>query len=382
VVEPRSSTAAPRERDALSRHFSDDLGEGQIKEMWRRIDHAPRSSARPWLWATVAATAVLLLLLGFSRLNHGAEPRQLGLRSGAVPAVLSGDSQPSLTQFDDGSQVELASGTRLEVLRNDARSFVTALRRGTVTFDVKPGGQRHWVIEAGQLSVEVVGTRFRVQRGGGATRVSVERGTVVVRGERVPGGSVRLTAGKSFELPLTTEPGPEPRFGAPQPPATSLEPAPTTVSPGVVPSPSLASSSARAPGSAEPVAEPELEPTDEVARSLRAADAARHRSDSAAAIQHFEAAFRQAAPGDVRRGLAGLSLARLLLVAEPARAATILRSSLTDMPQALLEDASVRLVEAEGRAGHRDAAARAAADYLRRFPAGRRGDEVRRWSEP
>jgi hypothetical protein len=75
-------------------------------------------------------------------------------------------------------------------------------------------------------------------------------------------------------------------------------------------------------------------------------------------------------------------LARLLIGQAPAKAAQILRSSLSDMPQALLEDASVRLVEAESRAGNLVAARQAADDYRRRFPAGRRQDEVRRWSEP
>jgi len=248
MTESRHSSTVSRrlsEHEALSKHFSDDLDEGQINEMWRRIDHAPVGSRRPWLWVLVAAALVLLLVASFFRTERGAEPRQLALTSGSTPTVLSADDTPSASRFDDGSQVSLAAGTRLEVLRNDTRSFVTALRRGGVTFDVKPGGPRRWVIEAGELSVEVVGTRFRVERGQDRTRVSVEHGA-----------------------------------------------------------------------------------------------------------------------GD------------------PARAAAILRSSLPDMPQALLEDASVRLVEAEKRAGHRDAAARAAADYLRRFPGGQRADEVRSWSEP
>jgi hypothetical protein len=217
----------------------------------------------------------------------------------------------------------------------------------------------------------VVGTRFRVERGLELTRVSVEHGIVMVRGERVPGGSVRLTAGKSFELPAVQEARPVARASAAESAAT-LSPPPAATS----------AVSAEKTVSAPSVASAEPEARDEVERSLQAADAARHRSDSAAAIRYFDAALRQAAPGDARRGLAALSLARLLIAADPAKAAAILRSSLSDMPQALLEDASVRLVEAESRAGNRDAAARAAADYLRRFPAGRRAEEVRRWSEP
>jgi len=368
---PRHSTTVARhlsEPTPLSQHLSDDLDEGQIKQMWQRIDHAPVGGRRSWFWAPAAVLAVLLLSVAFFRAERRAEPRQLALSSGSAPTVLSAGAAPSASRFDDGSQVSLASGTRLEVLRNDARSFVTALRRGGVTFDVKPGGPRHWVIEAGELSVEVVGTRFRVERGLTATRVSVEHGIVMVRGERVPGGSVRLTAGKSFELPVPSDARVAPAVEGPAP----LSPPPVVARASSAEKALAVASAERGPA----------ETHDEVERFLRAADAARQRSDNAAAVRFFHLALQKAAPGDARRGLAALSLARLLMAGEPAKAAAILRSSLSDMPQALLEDASVRLVEAESRAGNRTAAASAAADYSRRFPAGRRADEVRRWSEP
>ena len=85
--------------------------------------------------------------------------------------------------------------------------------------------------------------------------------------------------------------------------------------------------------------------------------------------------------GDPRRGMAGLSLARLLIDTNPAKAARVLRSSLPDMPQALLEDSLARLVEAESRAGNAEAARRAAEDYEARFPNGLRAKDVQRWAE-
>jgi len=75
-------------------------------------------------------------------------------------------------------------------------------------------------------------------------------------------------------------------------------------------------------------------------------------------------------------------LARLLIAKNPAKAAQILRSSLSDMPSALREDAQARLVEAESRAGNRAGAQQAADEYRRRFPAGIRLHEVERWFEP
>jgi transmembrane sensor len=365
------------------RHLQHGLDEARIKEMWERVDHAPVRSRRPWLLAMATAVVALLLVLGASRFSRAPEPRQLALQSGNLPQVLGSDGAAIAPRFDDGSRLSLASGTRLEVLRNDGRSFVTVLRRGEATFDVKPGGPRHWVVEAGELSVEVVGTRFRVERAPAATRVSVDHGVVVVRGERVPGGGARLTAGMSFELVAKTN---EPQAivnqteNETEPSRLPLAPAsasekPTASAPAAEIEPGRAGVASATP-SAAPAS------SDEVALALRAADVAREGGDTARAIRQFSVAFERAPAGDRRRGLAALSLARLLMNADPARAARILRSSLTDMPQALLEDAMVRLVEADSRAGNREAATRSALDYQRRFPAGRRTDEVRRWSEP
>ena len=61
-----------------------------------------------------------------------------------------------------------------------------ATRRGGVRFEVEPDGPRRWTIETGLATVEVVGTVFEVERAPGAVDVRVERGVVVVRGERVP----------------------------------------------------------------------------------------------------------------------------------------------------------------------------------------------------
>jgi transmembrane sensor len=384
MTDPRRSSTVPLyESEPLAGALDDGLDEARIKSMWERIDHTPSHARRPWILAMVTAAAVLLLLVGVSRFAGESEPRQLTLVSGVAPVVLGSEKAAVMPRFDDGSLVSLASGTRLEVLRNDARSFVTALRRGDATFDVKPGGPRHWVIEAGELSVEVVGTRFRVERGAESTRVSVDHGIVLVRGERVPGGSVRLTAGKHFELLASAEAA-RPAIGDAPAPAAPVATVPAPAASSIASSPAASDSAtpvvAGEPTLAAPSAQPEAR--DEVELALRAADVARREHDGAAAIRYFDSAFRQAAPGDRRRGLAGLSLARLLMAQAPAKAAGILRSSLSDMPQALLEDATVRLVEAESRSGNIDAARQAAADYRRRFPAGRREDEVRRWSEP
>lgn len=352
----------------------DGLDERRIQSMWQHIDHTPLRRSGWWLSLSFAAM-VGLVLFGVTRWHARQNSGQLALVSGSAPIVLAAEERSQASRFDDGSQISLQKGSRLEVLRNDAGSFVTVLRRGDVTFDVQPGGKRHWVVETGDVTVEVVGTRFRVERQGELAKVSVDHGVVLVRGERVPGGATRLSAGQSFSLQparassaATAEPtaSAEPKGSAE--PKSSAE-----LKSRAEPSLPASSNSASVSGAA---------PRDVVASELEAADEARQRGDAAGAIRHFDVAWAGAARGDARRGLIALSLARLLIGTQPAKAARVLRSSLSDMPSALREDALARLVEAESRAGNRAAAQRAADDYRQRFPAGQRLHEVERWSEP
>lgn len=352
-------------REPLRLALRDDLDEQRVKTMWEHIDHAPRR--RPGSWVLALGTAMLVAAVLLITLTPARHDQRLVLASGEAPTLLEAKSGASSPRFEDGSQVNLAKGSRIEVLRNDAQSFVTALRRGAAHFDVKPGGPRRWIVEAGELSVEVVGTRFSVERQGTTTSVNVEHGLVLVRGERVPSGVVRLGAGERFELRASS---------VASTPSASATLAPAPPPPAGLPVPGNSSPAS----SASAIATGENEPDDAVDRELSLADVARTRRDHAAAVGHFEAAWRQAGPGDSRRGMAGLSLSRLLMTTDPAKAATILRGSIADMPQPLMEDAMARLVEAEARAGNAAAANLAAAEYLRRFPQGRRASEVRRWS--
>src|SRR5207249_3420102 len=55
-------------------------------------------------------------------------------------------------------------------------------------------------IVAGLATVAVVGTHFECARDTGRLRVSVQRGSVLVRGERVPERARRLEAGQTIEV--------------------------------------------------------------------------------------------------------------------------------------------------------------------------------------
>jgi transmembrane sensor len=355
------------EEEPLHRHLEDGFEESDVLQRFRSIDR--RLARAPALWpraaAAVALAAALVLVAWFGLGRPTSEP--LALVGGALPSLIETQAAAREARFADGSVLELAKDTRLEILRNDGHAFVSVLRRGSGTFDVEPGGPRHWIIETGLASIEVVGTRFTVTRGADGVRVSVEHGIVVVRAESLPGTTRRLGAGESVELrapspPAAREPEPAP---LPSPPPAISAPLPVASTPRLAPSSRI-----------------EQPPADEIDARLSAADAARRRGDRDSAIRHLEEVLERAAPDDPRRGMAALSLARLTVRQDPALAATALEGSMQGMPKGLAEDALARRVEAEARAGNRARASELAREYLERFPNGHRANDVRRWLEP
>jgi transmembrane sensor len=363
----RRALASP-ETEPLRQHLDDGFEEADVPRRFREIDRrmARPPSRFPRAAGVVALAAALVLVAWFGLQRPTSEP--LALAGGELPTLLEARSSGREARFADGSTVALAADTRLEILRNDGRSFVSVLRRGSGTFDVEPGGPRQWIIEAGLASVEVVGTRFTVTRSADEVRVSVEHGVVLVRAESLPGTVRRLHAGESVEVrapapPVVKEPERAEPESAPPPPRSAPLPV---------------GSAPRAPASVQ------VEPSraDEIDARLAAADEARRRGDREGAIRHLEAVLERAKPDDPRRGMAALSLARLTVRQDPALAATALEGSMQGMPQGLAEDALARRVEAEARAGRHARAAELAREYLERFPNGHRAHDVRRWLEP
>ncbi len=158
---------------------------------------APARRLAPRVLAPVAIGLLAASVLLFFVLRPG-EGGPLRRPDGAA---LAGTMRgPAHVELADGSSLALGEGARLEVLENGERELGLLLASGTVTFDVAPGGPRRWVIEAGLATVVVLGTRFTVERSTDRLTVSVARGAVLVRGERVPERARRLGAGESIVI--------------------------------------------------------------------------------------------------------------------------------------------------------------------------------------
>ena len=200
--------------DPISEVLEDTAGEARVRRLWRGIEARrgkarARRASRAVVGVALAAAAAALVWIAWP---SGA-PGPLLLAGGGGLAAQEGEARIALA---DGSAIVLAPGARLEPLRNDARAIALRLVRGQARFEVEPGGPRTWTVETGVATVEVVGTVFTVERGDGWARVEVERGVVVVRGERVPDRPLAPSPARA-----ATRPPKDARRGGPDPRAPS-----------------------------------------------------------------------------------------------------------------------------------------------------------------
>lgn len=374
------------------------LDEAELAQVWRRVRDAQaerRVAPRRWRYAiatgvAVATAAVLLVAWPRGHRASGALAGDVALTPGAQIDATA----PRAIAMADGSRVTLAPEARLEVLANEGDKFVTAVRRGKVGFDVRPGGPRKWIIETDLATVEVVGTAFAVERSAVELSVTVERGVVLVRGERVPGRVVRLTAGQHVEVAAaiaTAPPPPAPTIDrvppvtpaidrAPPPaPAIDRGPPPAPVIDRVPTAPALDRTPpivAPPPVPPTPVAPPPVAPppVDIIARADALVAAGQH-ARAADALEAYLADAR----GDATAGLAAFLLGRLAQdqLAQPQRAAeAFARVRAIGSPRAIQEEALVRQARALARAGRAADARAAARGYLDQYPGGARAAEM------
>ncbi|MEE1923162.1 FecR family protein [Pseudomonas sp. 148P] len=100
------------------------------------------------------------------------------------------------TAFGERRQVELPDGSHLEIngrtrfdVHFSAGQRDIRLQQGEVMFSVAHDPSRPFVVDTGNGTVTVIGTRFDVRRDPAQTRVAVEQGSVRVQGQ---GGSKAL----------------------------------------------------------------------------------------------------------------------------------------------------------------------------------------------
>jgi outer membrane protein assembly factor BamD (BamD/ComL family) len=268
-----------------------------------------------------------------------------------------------------GALIEARSDTSVEVQHGSDGSTTLVVARGAIECDVEHRDHRPpFRVLAGDVTVEVVGTRFTVTRTP-TSRVDVARGTVRVT---APGGTWLVEAGEtwpsittaSVDPPRAIDPEPEPE---PEPvPEAALPVAPKKKTAVAAPSPST--TPAPAPTNAS-------EERDLARETYRIANKLEH-SDPQKAVQLYRSI---ATNGKGMEAVALVSLAEVeLRLGKAGDALDALDELERRFPNAAnSEDAAWFRYEAYRTMGKRDEARGAAAEYLRQFPHGAYADRVR-----
>jgi hypothetical protein len=279
----------------------------------------------------------------------------------------------SASQFTIGeSSLDVAPRSTVLVHGDDAHGVDVVLDRGEVTCEVAPRrGRPAFVVDAGEVRVRVVGTRFAVERDGSGARVRVDHGTVEVTSH---GAVTILHDGESW--PSLAGAAASGRAPSAAPPASVAGTAPAGASSAIVPL-ATGAPSALAPSTSAPLTSPtgrkhgrhastppESAATTEPAVSALVTPAATAPAPSPlpppagpSPREQFEHAAR-------------------LEASQPSRAADLYRS-IADGGGAWAPNALFALARLESDRGRSADAKRLLQSYLTRYPRGQNAEDAR-----
>jgi TolA-binding protein len=267
-----------------------------------------------------------------------------------VASQAAAPQESQVLHTSDGSTITLEGlDSQAHLSDQSPQHIAVQLDRGRGHFEVTKNPQRTFEVQAGGVTVTVVGTEFMVERRQEHTWVQVTRGTVRVSW---PGGEELLRA-----------------------PAENLFPPPKseTADPSSKASddPSQAAGSRQENGSTPPSA----------AALLLEADAARVAGRDDEAMRLLRRVMREH-PADPQARMAAFTLGRMLAAkGRNAEAMQAFADARRSGKGELAEEALARQVEVASESGDRATAQRLAADFARSYPKSSRLDAVKRMGE-
>jgi len=173
-----------------------------------RLDTPVRSRKTPWLVAAGAA-AVIVVVAASSSSSTPPATAVAARDAGAAPQWVVTEGGPSNVTFGD-ARIRVAPRSAIVMNGTPDDGVLIVLDRGGADFEVAPRqGRPRFMVQAGEVSVRVIGTAFHVERVGDRARVSVEHGVVEVV---APGETAQVHAGEVWPTEVassqqtTTEP--------------------------------------------------------------------------------------------------------------------------------------------------------------------------------
>jgi transmembrane sensor len=393
--------------DPIADDLKPALSPERVDRVWQSISaaraggaarsRAPRVMRSP-VFALAAAASVMVA--GLVLVRELSDP--VALPSAPVAPLMRADgraidvlapSQAAVSlPLSDGSELWVDKDAVLAPLDVSDRSVVLHLVRGRTRFAVKPGGPRRWVIEAGDASVEVVGTRFTVERDSRGVQVRVEEGKVLVRSGALPDGLVRLAAGEQVRVPksaLATATGAASAPSGEAPPTQAAEIIDDTgLLEQAVPPSDQTPAPTPLPKRAAVQPPPPPAPAPDADALLAIADDARVARDYRSAIEALDRVIREHR-NDTRAKLAAFTIGRIRdeQFHDLAGATLAYESALAlGLSGSLAEDCYwrlLRVLDAQAQEGRvpRARVAQTAQQYLQLYPKGKYAEETRRHLE-
>lgn len=155
------------------------------------------------IWAFAlsgAAAAVAVTLL----VRHPAPPV---VAQAPAPSRIVTDTSGTHVSYGELG-LEVAAQSALVVSGDDDHGRLVVLDRGAVTCEVAPRhGRPPFVVQAGDVRVTVVGTRFAVYRHDETATVTVDHGTVEIAS---PTERISITDGETWPKPIVEQPAEQP----------------------------------------------------------------------------------------------------------------------------------------------------------------------------
>jgi transmembrane sensor len=279
---------------------------------------------------------------------------------------------------DGSSATPLDAGSVLTTVEDSPRHTLIELQRGRARLDVVPSATRVFSVNAGDVTITVLGTVFTVERIADRVNVTVERGSVRV--DWGAGDKVLHLGESGWFPPLAVEARLETATtsnahlsgGKRAPARADAVVAVASAEAAIAPDPPAGAAAPSGPP-------PTVATTDSAGELLAAADVARlqgHAEEGAVILRRLLRDHES----DPRAPLAAFTLGRVLMIelGQPREAAAAFaRARVLDPGGPFAEDALARETEAWALAGDRDLARDRAAEYLRSYPRGRRVDSVK-----
>ncbi|MDZ4371439.1 MAG: FecR domain-containing protein [Phenylobacterium sp.] len=192
VARMDAATWTERDEAELQAWLDDDpLRQGallQCQAAWSSLDQAPAEAAprrrglhRVWLSASGLVAASLAAVVVYFAQAPDAYQTQVG-EIRRVPLA-------------DGSVAAVNTASRLEFKVVDGRREAN-LQRGEAWFQVAKDPRHPFVVEAGRVRVQAVGTAFSVRRGPAGAEVMVNEGVVEAWAAGAEGHRIRIGAGQ------------------------------------------------------------------------------------------------------------------------------------------------------------------------------------------